>query len=527
MPGLVSLRRSIVIWVCAAAWLALVPLAAAANAADKNFISTPGAAEGAVLRIIEAAGRTPKVLSIDIAPDRVHLVAQGPDRSWRLEQWTFEVIKLWVLSRERVSGPRVAQAPGPVDDVQSGLFDVTDVALGEMATIARAAIERAGLEDPATVTSVTIARSVAILPKPSYGDIRWTIEVASPYEAATIYTNARGEIIATDLSRTHRAKMLNLLDGDWPVLDAQRALASVVGTAKIVYKVAINDRSVSVDAISPDDPKRLRGYSWNLSGVRRGLMDMPNLDVLTGRPNRAAFAFDAVDLTIVPALIAQARQKLAMPKGQITSMEATSPTTNVAGPRLVWSVEVTDTDRSKGIVKADAKGEIVDVILPESRRPPIDWLATQSIRDTLARIAKSFGTNARFTEVSIDDDSASIVAEDPRKPGDNANFIVDATEISRFGFPFDRHFHPETAFTLEEAASIDATRLKAMQDETLRRMKLPDAHVARVTFSRGNVFVAAPQGLITVEVRLDRADGNSGGRVTFDSNGKVIDVVEP
>ncbi len=257
MPALASLHRLIVIWACAAAWLALVALAAAAKEADKDFISTPGAAEGAVLRIIEAVGRTPKMLSIDIVPQPLHLGA-----------------------------------------------------LGDVATIAHAATERAGLEDPAIVTSITIARSVAILPRPSYGDIRWTIEVASPNEAATVYANARGEIVAIDLSRTHRAKTINLLDGDWRVLDAQRALASAVGAGKIVYKVSVGHRAVSVDAVSPDDPKRLRAYIWSLSGVRRGLMDMPNIDVLTGRPDQAAFSFDAVDLTMVPALIAQARQKL-------------------------------------------------------------------------------------------------------------------------------------------------------------------------------------------------------------------------
>ncbi len=527
MPGSLSNCRSIVVWVCVGVCLALMSLAATADEAKKSFISSPGAAAEAVAKIVEATGRVPRVLSIDIAPERVRLIAQGSDRSWHLEQWRFEIIKLWFLSREQVSGPQVVQAPGPVDDVESGLFKVSDIALGDAARIARAAIERARLEDPATVTSINIARSVSILPRPSYGDIRWTIAVASPYEAATIYTNARGDIVAIDLSGTHRAKMLDLYGGDWPVLDAQRALASVVGTARTVYKVAVDRRSVSVNAASPDDPKKLRGYSWDLSGVRRSLVDMPNIDIMMGRSDQAAFSFDVVDLTIVPGLAAKARDKLAMPKGRITSMEATRPTTQVGGPTLVWEVEVTDTDGSKGIVKADQTGAVTDVILPESRRPPMAWLAPDGIRVTLGRIAKSFGANARFTEISIDDEKASVVAEDPLKRGENAQFIVDATEISRFGFPFDKHVHAETAFTLEEAASIDAGHIKAMEDETLRRMKLPDAHVARVTFSRGNVFVQSPRGLITVEVRLDRADGNSGGRVTFDAEGRVIDVVNP
>jgi hypothetical protein len=510
-------------------WLCLMTVLArpAAAEAAKNFIATPQAAQQAVARIVEMAGRLPRVLVIDIAPDNVSVTAQGPDKSWHLEHWSLAVVKLWVLSKEVVSGPQVVQAPGPVDDVESGLFDLTDIRLGDAAVLAEAAIARAGLEDAATVTSMRIERRVSILPKPSYGDIHWTIEVVSPYERATVYANAASEITGADLSQTHRAKMLNLLAGDWPTGEAQRALAAVIGSKPIVYRVDVSHSTLAVDAESPSDPKQLRTYSWDLSGVRRGLVDMPNMDKLMGSSNRAPFSFDELDLVLVPMLIRQARERLEMPKGEVTSMTATSPTVGVNAAALEWQVEVTDGNGDKGLVKADAVGKIIDVVLPQSRRPAAAWLAPETIRATLTRIDKSFGHNARFIEISINDERGNIVAEDPLKPGANAEFTVDQTEITRFGMPFDKHFHDEEAFTMAEATRIDAGGLKAMMDETIRRMKLADGQVARVTFSRGNVFVQAPRGLITVEVRLETPDGSSGGRVTFDANGRVIDVVEP
>jgi hypothetical protein len=66
-----------------------------------------------------------------------------------------------------------------------------------------------------------------------------------------------------------------------------------------------------------------------------------------------------------------------------------------------------------------------------------------------------------------------------------------------------------------------------MIDETIRRTQLPDGRVFRVTLSRGNVFVQSSRNLLTIEVRVETADERRGGRVTFEPDGTVIDVVTP
>jgi hypothetical protein len=367
---------------------------------------------------------------------------------------------------------------------------------------------------------------VSILPQPAYGDIRWTIEVTSAHESATIYADARGAIYGADLSRTRRAKLLDLLAGDWPAADAQSQLQAVLGPRPIVHEIRIYDSYVFVEAEHPTDPEQVRSYSWDLSGVRRGIVDTPNLR-MTMIADRLPFAFADADLTVLAKLREEAKQRLQMPQGKVTSISAAKPTTGIGEPALQWNVEVTDADNAEGEVVADAEGAIVSVIVPAGRQPPIDWLAPEGVRGTLDRIAREFGPGARFTEIMIRDDGATIAAEDPRQPGAVAEFIVDSGKIIRFGAPFDPYLAEGSAFTLDEAAAIDAPRLRAMMDETVRRMQLPDGRVFRVTLSRGNVFVQSARNLITVEVRVEAADERRGGRVTFEPDGTVIDEVTP
>jgi hypothetical protein len=507
--------------------------AALADVPD-SYVTTPGAAEAAVGKIVAEAGRPLRPLAIDIAPGRVGLTAQGADKDWHVEEWSIEPLDLWVVTMEPVSGPNAVEPGGPVADVGSGFFDLADIALGETHRIAAAAVERAALEDAAAVVSMRIERHVSILPEPDYGDVRWTIEVASPHESATVYADAKGAIIGADLSRTRRAKLLDLLAGDWPAADAQAQLQAVLGPREIVHEIWLYNSYISVEAEHPTDPKQVRGYAWDLSGVRRGIVDTPNMRMHFN--DRMPFAFAEADLTILAELREEAKQRLQMPQGRVTAIFARKSTAGIGPPALEWRVKVTDAenagpfaiDDAEGEVVADAKGAILKVVFPPGRQPPTDWLAPDGVRGMLDRLALEFGPGARLTEIVIDDRGAMVVAEDPRQPGTLARFIVDESKITRFGAPFDPSLSDGSAFTLDETAPLDPARIKAMMDETVRRMQLPDGRVFRVTLSRGNVFVQSSRNLITIEVRVDTPDQRSGGgRVTFEPDGTVIDIVAP
>lgn len=508
---------------------AAIGVATPGVAADaKSFVGTPGEAERAISQIIEAAGRVPQVLNITIKPQRVSITAQGKDRGWRLEAWSFAVRKLWFLTRESVDGPEPVQASGPVDDVVSGLFQLTDIRLADAPALAWTAIKRAGLEDEAHIVSMSIARTVSILPKPTYGEIRWTIEVASANEQATVYADAKSHIIGADLSGTHRAKTLNYYTGDWLPDQARLELGAIIGHAETVYQFGVAHDGLYVDVVSPDDPDKLRRYSWDLGGVRRGIVDVPNIDRIMPIAGRRPFSFDVVDLGLIKPLARAARQRLGMPEGEVSDMTATHPAVGVSSVVLVWEVEVTDTDGSKGKVKADEKGNITTVALPRNRLPKRDLLSPEAIEDTLQRLAQSFGPKTRFIDITFfNDQDAVVVAEDPLKPGTKAKFTVSPTDMERFGTGFFTAMRPEDTFTLEEARSIDVKLLKAMEDETVKRIRLQGSALSLVDFSRGNAFVRSPRGMITVEMRVATPQAVQSGRVTFEADGHVLDVMQP
>jgi hypothetical protein len=59
----------------------------------------------------------------------------------------------------------------------------------------RAAIECAQSQDAAVIAHMEIARQTFILPRPTSGDIRWTLHITSGREHADVFANAQGVIV--------------------------------------------------------------------------------------------------------------------------------------------------------------------------------------------------------------------------------------------------------------------------------------------------------------------------------------------
>jgi hypothetical protein len=214
----------------------------------------------------------------------------------------------------------------------------------------------------------------------------------------------------------------------------------------------------------------------------------------------------------------------------VAGLTAEKRITGLRPPKLVWIVDVADARGEKGKVVADTHGTILEIVEPESRQPKPEWLAGATIRATLDRIFDKFPKGAKFTSILINDDQAHVDAEDPVKPGDMASFIVDAQNITPFGRPFPPEVFglesgPARMFTAEDMAGYDAATLDALKQRTLARINLQAGKVSRLTFERGNVFVASPHGKVLVEIRVEA--GSRGGRVTYEPDGTELDVVLP
>jgi hypothetical protein len=499
--------------------------------ADYSLLTTPGAAASAVAEIAAKIGGTPQVSLIDITPDEVVLQAQG-EKEFHVDEWRWTLVEFWYFKRSFVSGPNPVKPSTPVDDNAKSFFPLAEFKLDKVPDIVAAAIKRAALEDQATVDRIRIERAVSIFPKTQFGDPRWIVSVDSGREHATVYAAPDGTITGADVSGTQRARMLDLLARDQYFGEAQTDLVAALGDETRVREVGITKSGISVDAEHPSKKDYTVSYHWNLNGVSRSPVESQDVGRMTGDEADVALKISSLDFTVLPNLKKAALDALKLDGGAITRIEAERLVTGVREPQLSWTVNVENDKGEEGKVIADARGTILKVIQPESRRPKLDWLSGSTVRATLDRIFAKFDKGTRFRTILINDERGNVEVADPLKPGELASFVVDDTTMEPFGtaFPGDVFgMGPDEPrmFTAEEMAGYDAATLDTLKQRALERLGLKDGKIIRLTFERGNVFVASPRGTVLVEIRADKPDGRSGGRVTYEPDGTELDVVMP
>lgn len=510
--------------------LAFVLLAAPAHAASDDLLTTPGAAASAVQEIVAKIGKTPAVSLIEITPDEVVMQVQG-EKDFHVDEWRWTMVEFWYFKKSFVSGPNPVRGHGPVEDIAASFFPLADVKLDNVPAVMAAALKRAALEDDATVDRVRIDRSVSIFPKAEYGAPRWKMYVDSGRESATVYAAPDGTITGADVSGTQRARMLDLLADDSRLADAKAELSAVLGDAR-VREVSISKTNIYVRIEHPEKKDYSQRYSWNLNGVSRDSIDSPDMDRMMDREDDVAFKIADVDFSVLPGLKQAALEAIKLDGGKITGIDAERLVTGVRAPQLSLIVDIEDAKGERGKVIADARGTILEVIPPESQRPKLDWLAGSTVRATLDRIFDKFPKGTKFRTILISDEQASVDAEDPLKPGEKASFIVDDTRIEPWGTPFPDEFldmgaGPPQMFTAEQLAGYDAATLDTLKQRAVERLGIKDGKVIRLTFERGNVFVASPRGNVLLEIRVDPPKGRNGGRVTYEPDGTELDVVMP
>ena len=509
--------------------LALLLLTAEPAHAADNLLTTPGAATRAVKEIVAKIGREPAVAVVDVTPGEIILQVQG-EKPFHVDEWRWQRLEVWYFERTIVSGPNPIRPTGPVDDVSASFFPLADVALDRLPDVVAAAIARAALEDEVEVDHIRIERQVSIFPDPSYGEPRWSVSVTSGREHATVYAALDGKIIGAEVSGTQRARTFNMLTDDARLGEAKADLDGALGPDVRVLEVSFSKSGISARTEHPSKKDYTVSYYWDLNGVRRNPIDSPAMGRMGSNDEEADLAFTVGDLdfSVLPGLKKAALDKLKMDSATISSLTAEKQATGLRPPELVWIVDVENDRGEKGQVIADPRGTILEVLEPESRRPKPEWLAGSTIRATLDRIFGKFPKGAKFSNILINDDRAHVEAEDPLKPGEMASFIVDGQTITPFGRPFPNEVFgmgPPQLFTAEELAGYDAATLDRLKQRTLERISLQDGKVSRLTFERGNVFVASPRGQVLVEIRVEA--GHRGGRVTYEPDGTELDVVLP
>ena len=504
-------------------------LAAPAAMAAEGYTASQLVRDKGMEALIARTGGTRPVVRLTFTPDEITAVMQA-DTGSSFAQWVVGRIDMGILNLHVVSGPSPVTDNGLVDDPAGAFFRLSDINLETFDGVVEASIAHAQMESTPAVTMVDISRTVSILPEPAYEKIRWTVTLRTSDESAIVYLDNDGDVVGADLSDTKRAENLDLwTSDDWPMAEAQNALAAVLGSSR-VHTVRLYQDYVFVTADHPTDPGLERDYSWKLGGVTRGLVDTPNL-VNLGMGGIVSFPFDEVDLTALPKIKAAAREAYGAPDAVITGMAAEKSTRVALGDlKVLWEVEFREANGEEGDVLLDAQGNVVEVHLPESRLPEVGpWLAPATVIDTLKRIGETFGPDAKISEISINDTQASIDVEDPQAPGEIAQFLMDAREISRFGTAsFFASIDEGKYFTPADIAGLTTAQLEDMVARTVERLKMDKGEVFRFTFSRHALIMDESDNRLMVEIRYGQEEiGGDAGWMTFLLDGTQTDELVP
>lgn len=316
---------------------------------------------------------------------------------------------------------------------------------------------------------------------------------------------------------------------DWPMAEAQAALADAIGAA-LVHDITIGSDDVAITAEHATDPEQTTDYYWDGQTVRSGI-SMPNFSAL-GMGDTKPFPLADLPLDRLPEIKIAAINAFALPKALITEIEGTMPTTRTSKKLLpLWEVHFAQPGGESGSVFLTANAQVVDVILPISRQAEAGpWLAPATVANTLARLGEEFGPNARYAEIMIDDTKAIVQMEDPQNPGQIAEIYVDADSMTRgesmmAGTPIGPTL--DRPFTLADIASLDASMLTDLEERTIEHMGMEGMTVFRYTISRSVLFMTPEDDRLVVEVRAELDDGWTSGRVAYDMNGSEVDIVTP
>lgn len=308
-------------------------------------------------------GQRTRTFRIDIDDGDFTLQMQDPAAQSHIDVWTrYRMTYRDIISWEGISGPDPVEPTLINPKLEENLFNLAEIDFAAWPKLEQAAIERAGLQDPAHVTKVNIQRRIYLIPSPSNGEVRWTLDVRSGRESASIFANAKGVVTGGNFDGTLRAQNLDMYKGGKPLADAIAEIRATLGAGPKIRRFNFSDRHLWFTGASPTYPGKVGEWKWNLNGMLYSGDD----SIQTPNPGMpvALFSVDEVDWSILPKVMAAAIQALKMPRGHVDGIHITKP----GNPAKAVEWEVWVTDRSdRGWVMASNSGEVLRVHPPQGR----------------------------------------------------------------------------------------------------------------------------------------------------------------
>lgn len=486
--------------------------------------------DGAVAKAVadlRAAGSFERVLSIQVTPKEVQIEAQDPKNARHINRWRLERANIGKINWERLNGPEPVQLNLIDPDLEANLFDLSEINLDVAGPLMREALERTALEDPGSVSSIEIRRQLHLLPKPSSGDVRWTVRVGSERESAGIVADAKGKIVRLDLTGTNRARTFDLLRSLELLPEAAAAFAQRVGLEPVLTEVRITSHGATFKTNIADKSqlfaslKQSQTFNWNLNGLTQSLGSIDTSSYFGAEPT---FAIGDVDWNLAPDIVRKAREMLAMPEAQLADIEVKKPKDEPGTPQVEWEIEFNEKGE-KGVAWFDSKGAALRHALPESRRKPFDARDPAAWPAALAQISTSFGGDGAIAELVIHENQISIDALDPQNPGQLGHFLLGDDGIKRFG-TVSMFAEQNPRFSVSDLKALDEAQMRKLQAATAARLKLTPFNISTITIGKASLD-PSPQGNVTVEIRAEEGQFKRNGRVNWEIDGREIKAYLP
>ena len=505
--------------------------------AEAGLLDDDNALVQTIQALRSSIGDHPRILRVEVAPNFVTIEAQDPNNHNHVNRWQCADRVLGFIPMHWVTGPQPVDLGSLLNpDVEANLFDLDAVAFSATKKLTKAAIERAHLQDAAVITRMEIVRQTYILPKPSSGDVRWTLHIATGRENAEVVANAGGDIIGADLSNTQRAKTLNLFKEPEPIVDVATAFRDTVGSDPVLTSVGIDTQNVSfVTNIADNRLGKLGGglaqvasYGWDLSGLKSRFPTIDTSAMIknsTMAPTAAPFSVNDVDWTIIGKLEKDALAKVNLSQAQITGLKVGRSSSQPGQAILAWTIKITDGDGEETSVIADTKGAIQRVVLPESRRPKLVWTEPATLANAIARIGTTFGPNTKIASIVADDRGGRITIDDSSNGGNPATFDLSGDGVSRASMTFTLN-STGPRFGVADLTSFTEQKIAALEADAMKRLG-GNKQVYLESVSIGAHIIVRKAGARAIEVRVRDIPQDSVsaeyGWIVYDFDGRPLD----
>jgi hypothetical protein len=510
-------------------------LFASGGGAQAGFIDDNTALSLAISVLRSAIGEHPRVLQIEADANGIEIEAPDPRNPDHIDRWRYGIVNyLGMIPLRHLTGPEPVDPTLINPDIEANLFDLDGVTFAAAPQLIAAAIARAHLQDPATVTHMEIQRQTFILPQPSSGDVRWTLHIDSGRERAEIIADAAGKIVGADVSGTQRAKTLNILHEPELATEAAAAFREAIGPQAVLTRVGIEPKTIAFGTNMRDQSLAGLGsglpatatFTWDLNGLQQRLGTI-DVSAQMGTPAPTSFAVGDVDWSIVGKLERDALAKVAVPQGSVKQIELAVSTDQPGQPMLDFTVEIAEPSGEVTTVVADKSGAIRRIELPESRRPKIDWRDPTALTGAIARVGAIFGENAKIASIVADDRRGRITIDDSAHGGQAATFDFTGDGVSRAGISFSLD-SMGPRFGVADLAALNAQKLAALQADAFKRLSgSRTAYLESITIG-AHPFVRQA-GARAIEIRLRDVPEDSVKAeyawIVYDFGGHVLDFV--